>query len=451
MTHVSRRPQDYETLQTNHLLSLNHKTQPKWLYSLIEDTPPRHTHRLDTVLQNFENVVNNNSALRTLAKAMFDEIPHTAPYNMDSTGLNPQLRDFGHALELINSILTQAPQWYNTGDSKTMGLIGFPINAILNWPMSTASGYFFFRNPVVNRHLQAILSKWGEFLTTSASTHTLNNSPNGWFSPDALTQLTAKGNNGSSNYTFSELYSCPDPSGPPFGFQSWDHFFTRSFNPEIRPVASPNDPSVIVHACESVPLQIKHNVQLHDQFQAKGQPYALQTMLDDMPEASRFAGGTVYQAFLSALSYHRWHAPVSGTIKNTKNVAPGTYFSESFFQGFRNPQGPDPAAANNSQPYLAEVAARAIVFIEADNSDVGLMGCVFIGMSEVSSCEITVEVGQRVEKGEELGMFHFGGSTHCLVFRPGTRLCYERGLFTRTDDEVNTMMNSELFVASSGH
>ena len=38
-------------------------------------------------------------------------------------------------------------------------------------------------------------------------------------------------------------------------------------------------------------------------------------------------------------------------------------------------------------------------------------------MSEVSSNEITVKEGQRVEKGDELGMFHFGGSTHLLIFR----------------------------------
>ena len=39
-------------------------------------------------------------------------------------------------------------------------------------------------------------------------------------------------------------------------------------------------------------------------------------------------------------------------------------------------------------------------------------------MSEVSSNEITVKEGQRVEKGDELGMFHFGGSIHLLIFRP---------------------------------
>ena len=30
--------------------------------------------------------------------------------------------------------------------------------------------------------------------------------------------------------------------------------------------------------------------------------------------------------------------------------------------------------------------------------------------------------GIYVKKGQEIGMFHFGGSTHCLVFRPGVDL-----------------------------
>lgn len=42
-----------------------------------------------------------------------------------------------------------------------------------------------------------------------------------------------------------------------------------------------------------------------------------------------------------------------------------------------------------------------------------------VGMSDVSSCVIDVEPGQHVAKGQETGYFQFGGSTHCLVFRPG--------------------------------
>lgn len=29
-----------------------------------------------------------------------------------------------------------------------------------------------------------------------------------------------------------------------------------------------------------------------------------------------------------------------------------------------------------------------------------------------------------MEKGDQLGMFHFGGSTHCLIFRPGVNLTF---------------------------
>ena len=53
------------------------------------------------------------------------------------------------------------------------------------------------------------------------------------------------------------------------------------------------------------------------------------------------------------------------------------------------------------------------------------MACLFVGMAEVSSNEITVKEGQRVAKGEQLGMFHFGGSTHCLIFRPSVHLEFD--------------------------
>ena len=71
------------------------------------------------------------------------------------------------------------------------------------------------------------------------------------------------------------------------------------------------------------------------------------------------------------------------------------------------------------------MATRALIFIEADNPEIGLMCVIPVGMAEVSSCEITVYEGQHVKKGDQLGMFHFGGSTHCLMFRPGVRLDFD--------------------------
>ena len=137
-------------------------------------------------------------------------------------------------------------------------------------------------------------------------------------------------------------------------------------------------------------------------------------MLANDDSVDQFVGGTVYQAFLSATNYHRWHSPVAGTIVRAF-VQEGTYYSEA------DSEGADAVEPMNSQSYLAHVAARAVILIEANDPVIGLMGFVPVGMSEVSSCVIHPKVtpGYRVGKGEELGYFQYGGSTHCLVFRPG--------------------------------
>lgn len=146
-------------------------------------------------------------------------------------------------------------------------------------------------------------------------------------------------------------------------------------------------------------------------------------MLAHDPLAHEFANGTVYQAFLSALSYHRWHSPVSGTVRRAF-VQDGTYFSEPLFEGpgDASVKEIDTGGISVAQGYLSAMAARAIIVLEADNPAIGLVGFVGIGMDEVSTCDITVKEGQKVKKGEELGMFHFGGSTHCLIFQEGVQL-----------------------------
>lgn len=72
---------------------------------------------------------------------------------------------------------------------------------------------------------------------------------------------------------------------------------------------------------------------------------------------------------------------------------------------------------STGQGYITATATRAIIFMEADNPAIGLMAVLAVGMAEVSTCDIGLEKGQRIEKGEQIGMFHFGGSTHCLLFR----------------------------------
>jgi phosphatidylserine decarboxylase len=357
--------------------------------------------KLAPVIEEFRALIEGDPELYILFTQMFEQVPDQPGFQNDPTGA-PQLRDYQDMLVKLDAILTQAPTFNQTG------LVGFPINALLDWPMGTPAGASAFLNEKVNRQLKKILNQWAVFLGSPESAAVLNDDPeSGWFGRDAQQAMP----------TFVEDFIC-DPALPHYGFSSWDDFFPRRFREGRRPVAAPADDSVIANACESAPYRLATGVQLRDRFWIKSQPYSLAHIFGDAKLAETFAGGTVYQAFLSALSYHRWHSPVSGTIVDTR-LLDGSYYAEALSVGF------DPAGPNESQGYLPQVAARALVLIEADNPDIGLMAAVFVGMAEVSSNEITVYPGQRVAKGDQLGMFHFGGSTHLLLFRPGVKLAFD--------------------------
>lgn len=113
------------------------------------------------------------------------------------------------------------------------------------------------------------------------------------------------------------------------------------------------------------------------------------------------------QAFLSALSYHRWHCPVTGTVKRVELVD-GTYYSEPLWEDFTQNEQDARSGETVSQEYLSVMSARAIIYIEADNPKIGLMAIIEIGMTEVSSCEVYFKAGDRVKKGDLMGSFHFG-------------------------------------------
>lgn len=175
-----------------------------------------------------------------------------------------------------------------------------------------------------------------------------------------------------------------------------------------------DDDKIIVSPCEAKPYALRRDLKLVDDFWIKSRPYSPRDMVGAHEEelARRFVGGAVYQAFLNAYSYHRWHAPVGGTIVKAYNLA-GTYYSCA------EAQGPDPEGLNDSQGYTTAMAARAVIVVEADDPAIGQIACVFIGMGEVSSCMVEVVPGQRVAKGEEIGRFQYGGSTMCMLFESG--------------------------------
>ncbi|KAJ3567761.1 hypothetical protein NP233_g6154 [Leucocoprinus birnbaumii] len=142
-----------------------------------------------------------------------------------------------------------------------------------------------------------------------------------------------------------------------------------------------------------------------------------------------------------AAIYHRWHAPVSGMIIKVLHIS-GTYYAISPTTGFHGEDCGE-LALDKSQAFLSSAATRMIILIEAENTSIGLMAFIAIGMAEISSCEETVKVGERVKKGDELGTFHYGGSSYCMIFRPATEIMFDERVTTGLDDgETKVLVNS---------
>jgi phosphatidylserine decarboxylase len=67
-------------------------------------------------------------------------------------------------------------------------------------------------------------------------------------------------------------------------------------------------------------------------------------------------------------------------------------------------------------------------------------------MVEVSSCEATVKEGERVKKGDQLGVFHFGGSSYVMAFRPETKVEFAEKVKKGIDEQSRVLLNERVGV-----
>jgi len=402
-----------------------------WLRGFIKDVDGRANTPLDPIVQDLQDVIEGKAEIRMLASAMLDEIPNKDPYKGNPSE-HKLIRDYRHLLRLVSVVMNEvAPAWNMTKDR--MAIIGEPFNILLDWPMSTPSGYAFFLREDINERLQIILDTWRErVLKTTKSQYVLTTEDGGWLCNTALKVIEEDANIGVVPWaSFQAIFSC-DPEGDPahWGYGTWDDFFTRKFRDidRFRPVSHPSNPAWVVHACESIPLALKMNVKKYDKFWMKGQNYSVAEMLDHHELADQFVGGTVYQAVLSSTSYHRWSCPVEGDVVFA-TIIQGKYFAKTQAAGL-DACGADQESTHQHEVYCSHVATRAILFIQAPEP-IGLMCLICLGAADVSTCEIAGKFStgwpKPVAKGEEVGMFHYGGSSYCLLFRKGVQLAWVPG------------------------
>jgi phosphatidylserine decarboxylase len=198
----------------------------------------------------------------------------------------------------------------------------------------------------------------------------------------------------------------------PFGYGSFNEFFTRALKPGARTIAADaNAISCPVDGAVSEAGQIDGNLLI----QAKGRRYSLPELLAAQPWAGDFEGGSFATIYLAPFNYHRVHMPLRGDLEDTVYV-PGRLFSVNAVTAAYVPRL---FARNERVLTLFDTAFGRVALVLVGALNVGSMATVWAGdITPAARRMITRLPARRVslDKGEEMGRFNMG-STVILLFQ----------------------------------
>ena len=301
----------------------------------------------------------------------------------------PAFQNADEMAAYFGALLSLPPAYSSEGS-----FVGCPVNALFKPIMTVPVGRELFRHPVMNDFLRFLTKSYCTYLDSEHSAGFLTEeAPHGWFCKTAASKL------GLDQFVH-------DKTKPHYNFSSWNAFFLRKFKAGQRPVEQPTNSRVVSRPCESKIFRIERDLAPATDFWVKSLPYSLRDIFGaDQATARRFQGGSLVQAMLESQYYHRWHVPVDGVVSSIRSIR-GSLYAAVDHAGEKG--------LKQSLSFLSHVANRFYIEIKRSTGD--RVGCLFIGMAEVSSGVVAVRVGQTVRRGEEMGYFQYGGSSYCLFF-----------------------------------
>lgn len=411
------------SLQSSWLPESNSPSMHKFFTQVLQAPPQDYAQ----CIKDLDSYITGNEVVTDLVNSACEEnldlvdshLPGTETNNPDipasSTDVYlPRIENKEALLNGFNHLLKVPPQFIDGQ------LVGLPFSAFVVGIDPTLSGRTLFGLPSFNQKMKAILADWTKYLTSEASNVGFRVEGEQWLSPAAK-----------KSYQF-EVWKTDNPTTP--YWNSWDSFFTRQFkNRDIsRPITKPDDNSSVSSANDGSLFRWDDNISERDVFWFKDMKYSLadilsspnpaqQSIIDEHKLVEKFTDGYIFQTYLNPYNFHRWWCPVSGTVLFPPFEIDGCFFNKLVIPDFGG-------ATTASLPYLAQVNARGLMVIETE--DYGYVCCVPLGMSEVSSVQFDEAMkipAHQVKKGDEMGMFHYGGSSYVMIFQklPGKSLLFQ--------------------------
>lgn len=204
----------------------------------------------------------------------------------------------------------------------------------------------------------------------------------------------------------------------PLEFKTFNEFFYRALKPGARPIAGGEDVAVF-------PADGRHlvfpDVTNTPGFYVKGAHFTLERLLADDVLARDFAGGSMVISRLCPVDYHRFHFPVSGEPSAPRPID-GLLYSVS------------PIALRRNVSYLVE-NKRALTVL--DRTPFGRVVVLEVGATCVGTIRNMFVEGRAVAKGDEKGLFTFGGSCVITVFQKG-RIRFDDDIVAQSARHIET-------------
>ncbi|KAK5172626.1 uncharacterized protein LTR77_002746 [Saxophila tyrrhenica] len=191
----------------------------------------------------------------------------------------------------------------------------------------------------------------------------------------------------------------PDPSK----YSNFNEFFAREIKESARPIAEPDSTSVVSSVADCR-LTTYPTADMATKYWIKGFGFTLSKLLGSQQLAETFNGGPIIIHRLAPQDYHRWHAPVAGTVESITEI-PGTYYTV-------NPQ-----AINEEGTLDVFCENRRSVMILKRPSGTRI-AIIAIGAMLVGSIRYNpgIKEGVAVRRGQCLGAFLYGGSTVITLY-----------------------------------
>lgn len=211
-------------------------------------------------------------------------------------------------------------------------------------------------------------------------------------------------------------------------FTSFNDFFYRKLRNGTRPIEGFGDDRIVVSPADCRTTSFA-TVDDATSLWIKGRNFSVAKLFNgnfinlertDLYKPEKCSVG-IFR--LAPQDYHRFHSPVSGTIGPIKYIE-GEYYTVN------------PMAIRSDLDVYGE-NVRVIVPIETEHF--GTVVLVAVGAMMVGSTILSVEEGEMVGRGDEIGYFKFGGSTILLLF-PKNKFVFDLDLLNNSNQCIETLV-----------